>query len=236
MKPPMSDAEHHKIDASDGFVLAKMDWLTFLCKCILPRGHWGEQKLGQGEQPHLVLTFDDGPVPDTTNPLLDVLDEEQVKATFFVLGCRSQKYPELLAEISRRGHDLGNHSFSHQLMPIMSTKKIEQEIESTNKLIKDATGAEPILFRPPFGLIDQRAADYVKERSMKMVYWNNVSEDWLGIGEDRVVRRTIRRLHHGSMIVLHEGRRIADQTLGATRAIIRHGKMKGFKFENIRFH
>ena len=103
-------------------------------------------------------------------------------------------------------------------------------------MITDATGASPLIFRPPFGLIDHRAARLLQERSMKMVYWGSVSEDWLGIGESRVVRRTLRRLHHGSMIVLHEGRSIAKQTLGATRKIIQQARLKGYTFDNIALH
>ncbi|HEY9775138.1 MAG TPA: polysaccharide deacetylase family protein [Planktothrix sp.] len=229
----MSDAEYHDIDATDIFVLTKMELLKFLCKRILPHGHWGAPKAAPGETPHLVLTFDDGPFPETTLPLLELLDEEQVKATFFVMGRRVQKHQELLQKIAERGHQIGNHSFSHQFMPAMSTKKIEYEIESTNQLIKDATGSTPLIFRPPFGLIDHRAARMLQERSMKMVYWGAVSEDWLGIGEPRVVRRTLRRLQHGSMIVLHEGRTIANQTLGATRKIIQQAKLQGYTFDKI---
>jgi len=233
----MSDPEHNQIDMADSLCLIKMDWLTFLSKRILPHGYWGAPGANAvDKERHLHLTFDDGPIPETTPALLDLLDEEQVKATFFILGKRAQRYPELVAEIARRGHSLGNHSFNHLFMPTMSTKKIEHEIAATNQSIKDATGSEPVLFRPPFGLIDHRAAAYLKERKMKIVYWGAVSEDWQGIGEKRVISRTMERLGHGASIVLHEGRSIAKQTLSATREIIKRSKSKGFRFEDIRPH
>jgi peptidoglycan/xylan/chitin deacetylase (PgdA/CDA1 family) len=229
----MSDEEHGVIDLLDGFVLGKMEWATAFAKLILPRGHWGAKRDGS-EPPHVVLTFDDGPVPDTTLPLLDLLDEEGVKATFFVMGRRVKKYPHLLVQIKERGHQIGNHSYNHMFMPIMPTKLIHQEIEDTNQAIFDAIGEKPSIFRPPFGLIDFRAAACLEKNSMQMVYWGPVSEDWLGIGESRVVRRTVRKLNHGALIVLHEGHSIAKQTLGATRAIIRHAKARGYTFDTIR--
>jgi peptidoglycan/xylan/chitin deacetylase (PgdA/CDA1 family) len=233
----MSNHDSDKVDLQDSFHLFKMDWLTILSKRVLPHGYWGPLGTTTAERErHLHLTFDDGPIPETTPALLDLLDEEQVKATFFILGCRAQRYPELVAEIAKRGHTIGNHSFNHLFMPTMSTKKIQHEIDATNQSIKDATGSEPLLFRPPFGLIDHRAASYLKERKMKTVYWSAVSEDWHGIGERRVISRTMQRLAHGALIVLHEGRAISKQTLNASREIIKRSKTKGFRFEQINLH
>ncbi len=157
-----------------------------------------------------------------------------MKATFFVLGDRAQRHPELLSEILKRGHTIGNHSFSHKFMPSLSNKKLQTEIDHTNEKINEATGFAPTLFRPPYGLIDLRAAHLLQERKMKTVYWGAVSEDWMGIGERRVVGRTMGRAKHGSLLVLHETARIAKQTVSATREIIKQGKTKGYTFDAIR--
>lgn len=229
----MSDPDRGA-DLFDHLMLVRMDWLTLISKQILPHGYWGEAKKAQDEsKPKLYLTFDDGPVPETTTALLDLMDEEDARATFFVLGRRAQKYPGLIADIVRRGHTIGNHSFSHQFMPAMPTKIIEHEIHETNLSIAEAAGNAPVLFRPPYGLMDRRAADCLKERNMTPVYWGAVSEDWLGVGEKRVVERTMSRLKHGTLIVLHEGRLIAGQTLAATRKIIRRSKALGYHFATI---
>lgn len=230
---PDGIARSHQTDWQDHLCLVKMDWLTMFAKQILPHGYWGHPKPSAPEQEHLYLTFDDGPHPDTTRALLDLLDQEQVKATFFVLGSRAQAYPELICEIARRGHCIGNHSFNHQFLPSLSTRGIEREIANTNESIKQATGNEPTLFRPPYGLIDSRASRMVQERNMKTVYWGAVSEDWLAIGDSRVIGRTMSRVKHGSLIVLHEGKRIAKQTLSATREIIKQSKRKGYRFKTI---
>jgi peptidoglycan/xylan/chitin deacetylase (PgdA/CDA1 family) len=207
-----------------------MDWLTFVAKIVLPHGYWGSSQTAGQEDRHLHLTFDDGPHPDTTPALLDLLDEESAKATFFVLGKKIHRYPGLVAEIVKRGHTVGNHSFSHSIMPMMTTKRIESEIADTNDLIKEETGQEPVLFRPPFGLMDDRASWLLQERLMTTVYWGAVSEDWMGIGEKRVIGRTMQRLSHGALIVLHEGKSIAKQTLVATREIIQQSRSHGYSF------
>lgn len=226
--------DQHKIDLHDQLCLIKMDWLTFFGKRVLPRGFWGPVKSpAVSDDKHLYLTFDDGPSPDTTLQLLEMLDEEDVKATFFVMGSKTERAPELASEIHRRGHVIGNHTYSHLYLPSLSTKKLEQEIGSTNEHIRQITGAEPVLFRPPFGFLDGRGAAVLRERNLKTVYWGAVSEDWMGIGEHRVIARTMRRLSHGNLIVLHEGRRIAKQTLIATREIIRQSKARGYSFELI---
>lgn len=226
--------KEHRLDLHDNLCLLKMDWITFFGKRVLPRGFWGPPSASmRPEDRHLYLTFDDGPSPDTTLPLLDLLDEEDIKATFFVMGNRTEGAPELVAEMHKRGHAVGNHTYSHLFLPSLSTKKIEHEIHTTSERIFEITGQEPVLFRPPFGLVDQRGAAISNERKMQTIYWGAVSEDWLGIGEQRVISRTMGRVSHGSLIVLHEGRRIAKQTIASTREIIRQSKARGYTFHPI---
>jgi peptidoglycan/xylan/chitin deacetylase (PgdA/CDA1 family) len=225
--------QEHPIDLHDSLCLLKMDWARFVCKQVLPRGYWGQAKPEAPDDKTLYLTFDDGPNASTTLQLLDILDENDVKATFFVMGSRTQKAPELVAEMAKRGHAIGNHTFNHLFLPGVPTNIIETEIGKTNAAIKTATGSDPVLFRPPYGFIDWRAASVLKEQQLKTVYWGAVSEDWLGIGEKRVINRTMRRLQHGTLIVLHEGKRISKQTLSATREIIKLSKLNGYTFKTV---
>ena len=217
--------EQHKI--FDEWSLLRMDFLKKLGRKILPAGHW-EHERSQGT---VYLTFDDGPSPHTTERLLELLSEEQVSATFFLIGSHAGRHPELVERIAAHGHAIGSHSLSHKLMPFLSLREIESEIHRANLIFDDLLGYTPRLFRPPYGLLDQRAAQYLGELGMKIVYLGSVPEDWAKIGPERVTRKVLRKLTDGTIVVLHEQSRIADQTLAATRQIIRAGKQQGFTFK-----
>ncbi len=167
---------HHQLDFHDKFCLLKMDCLTFAAKRILPRGFWGRAAAAQEDtERHLYLTFDDGPHPETTSSLLDLLDQEQITATFFVMGKRVERYPDLVADIHKRGHAVGNHTYSHLFLPTLPTSRMQHEIEKTSQVIREMTGVAPTLFRPPFGLLDERGAAISRSGGMQTIYWGAVS-------------------------------------------------------------
>lgn len=204
---------------ADELSVWRMSLLMKLGRQTLPAGYWGDKH--QPLPPDKVyLTFDDGPSPDTTPYLLELLEEQQAKATFFLIGTEVERYPDLVEQIYRAGHTIGNHSYSHKFFPVLTGKKLESEIDRANQLIEDITGGTPTLFRPPFGIMDQRAASYLNERKMSTIYWSSAPEDWNIPGTERVVRRVLKELGAGSLIVLHEGKNLAEQTLPAAKEII----------------
>jgi peptidoglycan/xylan/chitin deacetylase (PgdA/CDA1 family) len=230
------------MNISDRLSHLKMNWLTGLGRSILPAGYWGEQTpsglMQSGdenttENKSLYLTFDDGPNPRTTESLLELLSQENVPATFFLIGSEIGKYPELTELIHQAGHTVGNHSFNHNFMPSLPTRLIEREIQQTNTLLQEINGRAPTLFRPPYGMIDQRGADCLKEANMTIVYWGCVPEDWHGVGTERVVARVCQQLSGGTLIVLHEGNQIAKQTIEATREIVLRAKAQGYTFKTL---
>ena len=205
---------------------------------MLPTGFWGESSdtICSGNDlagKNLFLTFDDGPNPHTTTKLLEVLAEERVQASFFVIGSEVEKYPELVAQIAKGGHTLGNHSFNHNFLPGLSTKIIENEIYRTNNLIEEISGIHTKFFRPPYGIIDHRGAFFLKEAAMTIVYWGCMPEDWRPVGSSSVTKRVLRKLEAGTLIVLHEGSEIAEQTIESTRAIIHNARAQGYTFKTL---
>jgi len=204
----------------------KMDLLTALGRTILPRGFWGDghkHNISDHPQPsnsRVYLTFDDGPSPHTTPFLLEMLEADGIKASFFLIGREAEKYPDLVKAIHEGGHSIGNHTYSHLYMPGLSSRELEAEIERTNSIIEDITGEKTRIFRPPFGHMDQRTAQVLTEREMHPVYWTQAPEDWAIPGAKRVVRRLQMRLKPGSLIVLHEGQNLKEQTLTAAKEII----------------
>lgn len=210
----------------------KMEMLTKLGKQILPDGLWGHAET-TCQEPSVYLTFDDGPHPQTTPQLLRLLEEEGIHATFFLIGRNCARFPELVKEIDQAGHTIGNHSFSHSLLPALTNKQLEQEIVLTNRVIEGITGKAPKFFRPPFGLMDHRGGRILKERGMTAVYWGSVSDDWTKPGEHRIVRRVMWKIKDGTLIVLHEGSNLGKQTLGAAGEIIRKAKALGYRFRKV---
>ncbi len=218
--------------------VSKIDFLTRLGKQVLPEGFWGEVSLeaegSENDLPVVYLTFDDGPDPRTTPYLLEVLEEANVKATFFLIGSQVARHPELVEQIARHGHELGNHSYNHCFMPMLLSRDLEKEIADTNERISEITGCPPpVLFRPPYGLMDQRAADCLKERSMKAVYWGSAPEDWSQPGSHRVIRRVMWRVSQGTLIVLHEGHLLGHQTAAAAKEIIYRCKNLGYRMAKV---
>jgi peptidoglycan/xylan/chitin deacetylase (PgdA/CDA1 family) len=118
-------------------------------------------------------------------------------------------------------------------LPLLSTKKLEKEILSTNQRIKDITGESPKLFRPPFGIVDTKAHALLKEQGMKTVYWSAFSEDWRKIGERSVVSRLSKYAAPGGIMILHELEPTGNQTIAAARTLIHKLKKRNFRFSAI---
>jgi peptidoglycan/xylan/chitin deacetylase (PgdA/CDA1 family) len=211
-----------------------INFLTALAKPVLPAGYWATNARAGDHGKTLNLTYDDGPNPATTRQLLELLDQEGIKATFFFIGNNIQKHPELVEQVFKGGHTVGNHSLSHPFMPALSRAKMALEIDQTNRLIEEIIGEKPTLFRPPYGLIDIRGAKLLEERRMSAVYWGAVTQDWRNIGHDAVVDHIIRRLPTARLIVMHEGHDIADQCLKATATIVKRVKHLGYEFAAIK--
>lgn len=219
---------------------AKMGLITYLGKRFLPGGYWSKNRMEEREQAQglekktvLHLTFDDGPSPESTRELLALLEEEEVAACFFFIGENVRRYPELVQATFKAGHIVANHSLSHPFMPALSLPKMEHEIDETNRELEAITGEKPALFRPPFGIIDARCAELLKERRMSPVYWGAVADDWHRVGDDRVAKRIMKQLPKEELIVLHEGAHIGRQNVLATKKIIDKCRDLGYSFDAI---
>jgi peptidoglycan-N-acetylglucosamine deacetylase len=181
----------------------------------------------------LYLTFDDGPDPRTTPYLLELLEESGVSATFFLIGENVERYPELVQQIYDRGHLVANHTYSHSWMPTLRVNQIEREINITNQRIEEVTGVKPHLFRPPYGIMDKRAGDCLREQGMTPVYWGSAPEDWSVPGTQRVIRRVMAKVSDGTVIVLHEGKFLGKQTIQAAKEIIYRCKHMGYELAKV---
>jgi len=152
----------------------------------------------------LALTFDDGPDPEITPAVLDVLDEIGGHATFFLRGDKVREYPDVAENISQRGHTIGNHSMGHRKLFLMRKKDVEYEVNEAQKAICDATGCNPIWFRPPHGLYDGTCADVVKKGGMSIVLWTVLSGDYDDVSPEHILHTVKPFIRPGAILVFHD--------------------------------
>lgn len=137
----------------------------------------------------LALTFDDGPNPSITPKLLDLLEHHKAPATFFLIGRYMRECPELVSEIASRGHVIGNHTESHPNLFWKRPAEIRVELRLTYSAIKNALGAPPKWFRPPFGLRNPWLAAEARELNMRVVMWTLLPGDWRAPSAEWLIRR-----------------------------------------------
>ena len=152
----------------------------------------------------VALTFDDGPT-EFTPKFLDVLKENNIKATFFCIGKQIEKYPETFLRIIAEGHTVGNHTFSHSNNTgFLSTSKMIEEIEKCDEVIHQIGNIKTNLYRPPFGVTNPNIAKAIKKTNKKSIGWNVRSLDTVIVEENKILKRVTKNLKKGSVILLHD--------------------------------
>ncbi len=159
---------------------------------------------GTPDSGSMALTFDDGPDPEITPVVLDVLDEAGARGTFFMVGEQVRRHPDIARLVAERGHQVGNHSLTHPRMLLMKRAEAEREIDEAGKAIFDATGIHPALFRPPYGIFDFTCAGLVREREMDMVLWTVLSGDYSDDSAEIILKRINPFIRPGGIVVFHD--------------------------------
>lgn len=152
----------------------------------------------------VALTFDDGPSPEYTPLILDVLKKYDIKATFFLVGKHVEKYPEVARRILNEGHEIGNHTYNHRDLVPSSKRKLIREVLKGQEAIENVLGVFPVYFRPPRGIYSEAVRQFVVSRGFKMVLWSVSGVDWAGTPAKVVARRILRFVHPGAIILLHD--------------------------------
>jgi peptidoglycan-N-acetylglucosamine deacetylase len=194
-------------------------------------------KKGNISNKMIALTFDDGPDEDFTPQILDILKKYNIKATFFVVGQKVGWYPEVVKRASEEGHDIGNHTFSHINICKSSNEKISEEINKTQKIVKDLIGKEPTLFRPPYRAINENLFNVIKSKDMKVVLWSDLdTKDWSNPGVYNIVKEIESKSSNGTIILLHDYNKIRNnksQTIQALDEVIPKMQSLGYEFVTI---
>jgi len=183
----------------------------------------------------VALTFDDGPTPEATDQVLSVLRERGVKATFFVIGGALEQHPELGQRIAQEGHELGNHSYSHERMIFKTPSFIRQEIERTDQLIRNTGYQGPIQFRPPYGKKFVLLPYYLSKLHRKSIMWDIEPDSDRSVAQhaDKIVAYVLSEARPGSIILLHVMYKSGAPSLNAVSGIIDGLSQRGYKFKTV---
>ena len=157
------------------------------------------------KHPWIALTFDDGPHAEKTEALLAVLRDAHVPATFFVVGKMADRYPQVVRDIAKDGHELANHTYSHPNMSRISDAQVISELKQTRDVVQRLTGQDTHLFRPPGGDFSRRMVRLTSKAGYKMILWSVLSHDVEGATPEAMRRRILAHADDGGIVLMHSG-------------------------------
>ena len=180
----------------------------------------------------IALTFDDGPWNINTDKILDILKQNNIKATFFMLGSSLKNFPAPGKRVVAEGHAIGNHTWHHYYHK-MNQKVAGQEIETTADLIYKVTGVKTNIFRPPGGIMNNGVVDYAKKHNYTVVLWSDDSTDYNHISVPGIINRVMKQAKPGGIVLMHDGGGSRLRTVAALPQIISNLKAQGYSFVTV---
>lgn len=186
---------------------------------------------GQTNEKAVALTFDDGPDPEVTPRILEILRRENLQATFFVIGHKAEQHASLIQQMKDNGHIIANHSFSHSKMIDLNLEAgWLQELRRTSELIKNTTGMRPLWFRPPYGVTTPHLASAVRKEGLHVIGWSIRTMDTTSASTSQIMENRVGTLQNGDILLLHDDRRRTPQLL---EEILKKCRQSGFKIAEL---
>lgn len=177
----------------------------------------------------VLLSFDDGPIPQTTDSILKLLKDYKIKAIFFCVGNNISKYPELAEKILENGHIIGNHTYNHQIPSKLSGQRLIEEISMFNCLMRDRYNYQVEYFRPPHGRFDLKTLSVLREHNLKNVMWSLLTYDYKN--DINIVKFAVNNyLTKNSIVVLHDSIKSSGIILDSIKMIVNEVYEKGYEF------
>lgn len=189
-----------------------------------------EVRPAEGDKGYIALTFDDGPHPTNTPRLLEILDDYGVKATFYILGQNAEYYPDVVSEIAKRGHELGNHSYSHPNLTNLSYWGTLEELQLNDNILLSNCGERAKTVRPPYGAIDGDVEAAVADNGQRIVTWSVDTEDWKNRDPEIILQTVIETSGPGSIILMHD---IHETSVDAVPGVIEYLLAEGYQLVTV---
>lgn len=199
-------------------------WFRFISPLVLKRGDKSRK--------YIFFTFDDGPHPIYTPQILDILEKNNVKATFFFLGKKAKEFPEIVRLAKEKGHTIGSHGYLHRPIWVLSPNATIEEFKKADSIIYSILGEVPKYIRPPWGGFNLSMLRFLSSSERLFVLWSLDSRDWQrGISVERVIERVLKRIEPGDIILFHDGRwdNISKKTVETLPILIEKLKEKGYE-------
>ena len=215
---------------------------ALLAMAVLPGNSFYGETITNGKvtdgKKLVALTFDDGPYPPFTQNLLSVLEEKQVKATFFVVGDNASKFPEVVRLVAGQGHEIALHAGEHKDFLKLNKTELAGNISSGKKVLEELTGKPVKYMRPPHGFRDWVVMEEASSAGLKVVNWSVIPRDWTNPGAQEIAERVCKNVTPGGIVLLHDGdapRQTASrkQTVEATAIIIDELRKQSYEFVTI---
>ena len=184
------------------------------------------------EKKVIALTFDDGPWPNTTAKVLDILKKNRIKSTFFVVGQNVKNYPDLTKQIVADGHIIANHTWHHWYHQ-MNAQAAAYEVANTTDIIYQTTGVRTSLFRPPGGIMNNGVAAYAKNNKYAVIMWSADSMDYSRPAVPRLMNNIFREAKPGGIVLMHDGGGDRSNTVKALPEIISRFRKQGYEFVTV---
>ncbi|MBR5111449.1 MAG: polysaccharide deacetylase family protein [Clostridia bacterium] len=163
----------------------------------------------------IAISFDAAWGGEKTLKILDILDENGIKATFFLVDIWTQRFPELVKEIAARGHEIGNHSTTHPEMSKLNREKIAQELETMSANVESLIGQRPTLFRPPYGDYNNDVVLTARQNGYEVIQWSVDSLDWKNKGVQPLIDRATKNVKSGDIVLFHNDSQYIVEALPA---------------------
>jgi peptidoglycan-N-acetylglucosamine deacetylase len=207
---------------------------------MAPTGQWFGRTftgLRRGSK-QMALTYDDGPNDPHTLRLLEVLAKHNIHATFFLIGRYVQQRPDIVRELVKAGHVIGNHTFTHPLLTFKSAHELRAQLDNCDRALTDAVGEHSNLFRPPFGGRRPTVLRLARQMGLKPIMWNVTGYDWNASSVEHIEHKVTSQVRGGDVILLHDGGHRefgADRsrTVTATDRLITRYRAEGYEFVTI---
>jgi peptidoglycan-N-acetylglucosamine deacetylase len=176
----------------------------------------------------ILFTFDDGPIPETTLIILEILSKYNIKAAFFCVGENIAKYPELYTELKNEDHIICNHTFNHKSISKLNKEEAINQVQKFNNLIKGKSGKDVLYFRPPHGRFNLSTSKLLREMSLKCVMWSLLTYDYKN--DYNLVKFAVKKyLEKDSIIVLHDSLKSKDIIIDSIKFIVEESARRGFQ-------